>query len=80
MQPKHLLIKVMGLEKDPRVFLDVSIDGDPVERIVIQVMREREILLFTVSLACFLFGTIVDFSLMDSYEFTLLKWCSFLPM
>ncbi|KAK7336795.1 hypothetical protein VNO77_17343 [Canavalia gladiata] len=26
----------MGLEKNPRVFLDVSIDGDPVERIVIQ--------------------------------------------
>ncbi|QHN84183.1 Peptidyl-prolyl cis-trans isomerase [Arachis hypogaea] len=27
---------VMGLEKDPRVFFDVSIGGDPVERIVIQ--------------------------------------------
>ncbi|MED6106778.1 hypothetical protein PIB30_007808 [Stylosanthes scabra] len=27
---------VMGLEKDPHVFLDVSIGGDPVERIVIQ--------------------------------------------
>ncbi|RDX89725.1 Peptidyl-prolyl cis-trans isomerase CYP63, partial [Mucuna pruriens] len=26
----------MGLEKNPRVFFDVSIDGDPVERIVIQ--------------------------------------------
>ncbi|TKY62409.1 Peptidyl-prolyl cis-trans isomerase CYP63 [Spatholobus suberectus] len=26
----------MGLERNPRVFLDVSIDGDPVERIVIQ--------------------------------------------
>ncbi|KAK7245424.1 hypothetical protein RIF29_40270 [Crotalaria pallida] len=26
----------MGLVKDPQVFLDVSIDGDPVERIVIQ--------------------------------------------
>lgn len=37
----------MGLEKNPHVFLDVSIDGDPVERIVIQVMRKSGIYLFS---------------------------------
>lgn len=37
----------MGLEKNPLVFFDVSIDGDPVERIVIQVIRKSGICLFS---------------------------------
>lgn len=35
----------MSLEKNPRVFFDVSIDGDPVEKIVIEVVKKSSIFL-----------------------------------
>lgn len=34
----------MSMEKNPCVFFDVSIDGDPVERIVIEVIKNFDFL------------------------------------
>jgi hypothetical protein len=67
----------MSLEKNPCVFFDVSIDGDPVERIVIEVIDNfAELFLFFYS---YLLGRIVEvcISLTSWFDCTLLKPCSF---
>jgi hypothetical protein len=41
----------MSEKKNPFVFLDLSIDGDPVERIVIEVTKCHRLLFFASTLA-----------------------------
>jgi hypothetical protein len=72
LSPKHLIVK-MSLEKNPCVFFDVSIDGDPVERIVIEVINNCRTFIFN-----FLLEIVeVCISFTSWSDCTLLKPCSF---
>jgi hypothetical protein len=55
----------MSEKKNPFVFLDLSIDGDPVERIVIEVTQCYRILFFASTFAFFLLLELKAFSISE---------------